>query len=192
MKRPIIMLIMATFLLFQSCAVTIKIPITKTEKPTHDGGKYVVPKFIVEKSRTPAGLLTAFIAGSVGYVLVEGIDFVLYSLSLPGKGSEPRASDGVKLLGFALGSGFSLMAWGSLGGFNSQKTTRDISSDEFDMWLRKYNLSQQDMYMKYKEDSTSYLIVPQNRVYAYGVEENRLKNEYQKRIEQMKKDTLAH
>jgi len=187
MKRPIIMLTMATFLLFQSCAVTIKIPITKTEKPTHDGGKYVVPKFIVAKSRTPAGLLTAFIVGSGSYFLFKEIP----SLGQM-KGPGPEASDGVKLLGFALGSGFSLLVWGSLGGFNSQKTTRDISSDEFDMWLRKYNLSQQDMYVKYKEDSTSYLIVPQNRIYAYGAEENRLKNEYQKRIEQMKKDTLVH
>lgn len=187
MKKQFIMFTMTTFLLFQSCAITIKIPIAKTEKPTHDGGKYVVPKFIVEKSRTPAGLLTAFIAGSVGYFLFKEIP----SLGQV-KGPGPEASDGVKLLGFALGSGFSLLAWGSLGGFNSQKTTRDISSDEFDIWLRKYNLSQQDMYVKYKEDSTSYLIVPKNRVYAYGVEENRLKTEYQKRIGQMKKDTLAH
>ena len=191
MKRPIIMLTMTTLLLFQSCAITIKIPITKTEKPTHDGGKYVVPKFIVEKSRTPAGLLTAFIVGSGDYFLFKVIGNALSSLGEI-KGPGPETSDGVKLLGFALGSGFSLMVWGISGGFNNQKTTRDISSDEFDLWLRKYNLSQQDMYMKYKEDSTSYLIVPQNRVYAYGVEESRLKTEYQKRIEQMKKDTLVH
>jgi hypothetical protein len=184
MKRQFITLTTATFLLFQSCAFTIRIPIAKTEESTHNGGKYVLPKFIVEKDRTTPGLITALVFGGMGYLLFDAL------------GSGPKGtsevSAGTKLFGFALGSGFGLLEWGLWGGFRNPKTTRDVSSDEFDTWLRKYNKTQQDKYVRYREDSTIYLIVPQNKVNAYGAEENRLKNEYQKRIEQMKKDTLAH
>jgi hypothetical protein len=172
MKKKFITLSILTLLLFQSCSITVRIPITKSEQKLHDGAKKVRPQFIVKEHRNTGVLITALVVGGLSSYFLAGLS------KEGGKKGIDMSVTKASLLGFGLGAGATIAVLGPFSGDpRTEKSIIDVPDSQFDKWLYKYSSKEGISYSKYGQDSYSYLIVPKSNIYAYEAEEKRLKSE---------------
>ena len=171
MKKKFITLSILTLLLFQSCSITVRVPITKSEQKLHDGAKKVRPQFLVKKDRNAGVFIAALVVGGLGSYLFG---------ELSSEGSKKGINMSItkaSLIGFGLGAGLTLAVLPFSGDVNSEKNIVDVPDSQFDKWLYKYSSKERINYSKYGQDSYSYLIVPKSNIYNFEAEEKRLKSE---------------
>lgn len=172
MKKKFITLSILTLLLFQSCSITVRVPITKSEQKLHDGAKKVRPQFIVKEHKNTGVFITALVVGGLSSYFLAGLS------KEGGKKGIDMSVSKASLLGFALGAGSTIAVLGPFSGDpKTEKSIVDVTDSQFDKWLYKYSDKERISYSKYGQDSYSYLIVPKSNIYNFEAEEKRLKSE---------------
>lgn len=178
MKSYLNLCIGLLLLLNTACSVTI--PMAGSQQSHHNNAQTITQPYFQKKTGDKRPILTGIgVAAGAGLFYHFGKSTVADANGVP---YTPAQINQHAYKGAALGTLAGLLFVGGMIAYNNNtnrwlrpKTTKiSVTNSNFDAWLTAYNKKNSPNYIKYRQEESSYLLVPNSQVKAYQAEEDRL------------------